>query len=104
MLEGPDTEPVGNPDKLTLTELAHELRRLFEFNYLTAEPVNENGIEIGVWNGIPDIMDGYAWTNNEDAHCCMSFFACDMCVGLDLSEYADENGAIVYSKCIVEVE
>lgn len=105
LLDQVKEEPVGNPDKMTLKELAHELRRLFEFKYLTASPVNVSDNEIEVWDGRPDIMDGYkAWTSNKDAHCCMSFFACDMCVDLDLSEYADADGKIDYSRCIVEVE
>ena len=28
-------EPSGNPEQLTLTELAHEMRKIFEFKYLT---------------------------------------------------------------------
>lgn len=38
ILDEVDTEPVGKPDKMTLTELAHELRKIFKFRYLTVQP------------------------------------------------------------------
>ena len=113
ILEQVDTEPAPK-DKMTLTELAHELRKIFWFKYLAAgemfywgrshtvvfmsnEPltlsVSDEGGEgcpcfIHEWDG-EDIIETFS---EEDLVC-----------SLDLSEYADEDGNIDYSKCIVEV-
>lgn len=93
-------------DKLTLEELAHELRKIFKFKYLT---YNEYGIlciwagerpkpeycrDFCFWNFYPErtFIIGSIDTKTKD------------CVGLDLSEYKDADGNIDYSKCIVEVE
>ena len=114
ILDQVDGVPVGNPDKLTLTELAYELRKIFKFKYLSygemfywgqshnvlwisGKPltlvVRDEGGEgvpcyIHEWEG-EDIIE----TFSEDA----------LVYPLDLSEYKDENGNIDYSKCIVEV-
>ena len=97
-------EPVGNPGKMTLKELAHELRRLFRFRYLTVEDYKGEGPEcIGLWMDEPEFSEmTKAWVTH---HCYLfdSFETSDLAVDLDLSEYKDENGEIDYSKCIVEV-
>lgn len=100
---------------MTLTELAHELRKILRFKYLaygemfywgrshtvlwiSNQPltisVRDEGGEgcpcyIHEWDG-EDIIETFA---EEDLVC-----------SLDLSEYKDADGNIDYSKCIVEVE
>lgn len=114
LLEGPDTEPVGNPDKLTLTELAHELRKLFKFKYLAygeifawggcylVLTIGELPLELRVRDvggeGVPCYI--HEWTSDGVTN---GFLPEDLAVSIDLSEYADENGEIDYSRCIVEV-
>ena len=99
ILDEVDTEPVENPDKLTLTELAHELRKIFRFKYLTVS--NINGCNINVWkHSKPEYNDG-EWIGS---YMAFDIYPDELRFELDLSEYADENGDIDYSKCIVEVE
>ena len=43
LIDSVDHEPVGNSDKMTLTELARELRKIFRFKYLTA---HRSGVEL----------------------------------------------------------
>ena len=94
-------EPVGNPDKLTLTELAREMRKLFEFDYVTVD-ANES-ITFWVRKPLYISMCGL-WERNAYLD-SWDIFNIDFssAVNLDLSEYADENGEIDYSRCIVEV-
>ena len=95
-------ESSGNLDKLTLKELAREMRKLFEFDYVTVD-TNES---ITFWVRKPlyismcGLWDRNAYLDSWD------IFNIDFssAVNLDLSEYADESGEIDYSKCIVEVE
>lgn len=102
ILDEVDTEPVVNPDKLTLTELAHELRKIFGFRYLT---VSEDWPlpTIIMWGGKVE-YDGRGWNMIAPKSYYGSFNVSALCSNLDLSEYTDENGNIDYSKCIVEVE
>lgn len=115
ILDEVDTEPVVNPDKLTLTELAHEWRKIIKFKYLAYG-------EIFAWGGCyPVLTTGVLPlklevrdVGGEGAPCYIhewisdgvtnGFLPEDLAVSIDLSEYADENGNIDYSKCIVEVE
>lgn len=106
ILEQVDTEPVGNPDKLTLTELAHELRKIFKFKYLT---YNAYGI-LCIWAGErpkPEYIKDFCFWNFYPER-TFTIGSIDTktkdCVRLDLSEYKDADGNIDYSKCIVEVE
>lgn len=102
VLEEFPEEPVRNPDKLTLTELAREMRKLFEFDYVTVD-ANES---ITFWVRKPlyismcGLWDRNAYLDSWD------IFNIDFssAVNLDLSEYKDADGNIDYSKCIVEVE
>ena len=102
ILDEIDTEPVGNLDKLTLTELAKKLREIFKFGYLT---VHKNWCQrpfVCMWCGMP------RYTNSQDiggwgGTYCVGSIGLDYAIDLDLSEYVDENGNIDYSKCIVEV-
>lgn len=100
------TEPVVK-DKLTLTELAHKLKKIFYFRWLTVD----EGNEIQLWvcfseNDPPEFYEDGCWYADSpmtDELCSilssMGFFAID----IDLSEYKDTDGNIDYSKCIVEV-
>lgn len=115
ILANVDTKPVGNPDKLTLTELAHEWRKIIKFKYLAYG-------EIFAWGGCyPVLTTGVLPlklkvrdVGGEGAPCYIhewisdgvtnGFLPEDLAVSIDLSEYEDENGNIDYSKCIVEVE
>lgn len=95
-----DSEPVGK-DKMTLTELTHELRKIFEFRYLTYN--KEYGEdEIWLWQGEVAYVDG-AWNDQPPYAMTMVLDPDLLSFTLDLSEYADENGVIDYSRCIVEV-
>lgn len=105
-----------NPGQLTLAELAREMRKIFRFKYLVygeefrwgqvhnqliigdspfhLEIIDEGG------EGCPCLI--HEWFGDGLAYI---FDATEYLVpNLDLSEYADENGVIDYSKCIVEVE
>lgn len=95
-------EPVGK-DKLTLKELAHEMRKIFRFKYLVA---CKHGTEIFVtmYQSKPEFVPIFkGWDRGRPAAPCPIAVSEDLRIDLDLSEYKDENGNIDYSKCIVEV-
>ena len=96
---------VDNPCKMTLTELAHELRKIFIFKYLTVEFNNYNG-HFAAWDKKPN-WDGRYWCDEDGAvlsYAVFDFAGVDIVWEIDLSEYKDADGNIDYSKCIVEVE
>lgn len=96
-------EPAGNPDKLTLKELAHEMRKIFRFKYLVA---CKHGTEIFVtmYLSKPEFVPIFkGWDRGRPAAPCPIAVSEDLRIDLDLSEYKDENHNIDYSKCIVEV-
>lgn len=94
-------ESSGNPEQLTLKELAHEMRKLFEFDYVTVD-ANES-ITFWVRKPLYISMCGL-WERNAYLD-SWDIFNIDFssAVNLDLSEYINENGEIDYSRCIVEV-
>ena len=114
VLEEFPEEPVVK-DKMTLTELAHEWRKIIKFKYLAYG-------EIFAWGGCyPVLTTGVLPlklevrdVGGEGAPCYIhewisdgvtnGFLPEDLAVSIDLSEYKDERGNIDYSKCIVEVE
>ena len=103
-LDHVDTEPVGNPDKMTLTELARELRKVFRFKYLTKDPIGD----IYCWDGKPvyDAVESF-WASGSRGGVTPvleTWPSCSCVKPLDLSEYKNTDGNIDYSKCIVEVE
>ena len=119
ILDEIDTESVENPDKMTLTELARELRKIFEFDILTYSAwedgdcyVTEQLDEIILWyRRVSDALPEYDETAGnfyEDASIIallkISSMNAMVSESLDLSEYKDADGNIDYSKCIVEVE
>ena len=118
ILEQVATASVGNPDKMTLKELAHELRKIFEFDILTYSSwedgdcyVTEQLDEIVLWfRRVPDALPEYDETAGkfygDDEVCALlkiSSMSAMVSESLDLSEYKDADGNIDYSKCIVEV-
>ena len=100
---------------MTLTELAKELRKTFKFRYLAYGEMFYWGRSHNVlWisgkpltlvvrdeggEGVPCYI--YEWEGEDIIE---TFSKDDLVYPLDLSEYADEDGEIDYSKCIVEVE
>ena len=99
---------------MTLTELARELRKIFDFKYLTCDMYEK----IRMWRVRPEfrnqtsIFDCGSWriprkqshASREAALAEKHGFGRSLVSPLDLSEYADEKGNIDYSKCIVEVK
>ena len=86
---------------MTLAELAHELRKIFRFKYLTVD----DSRCIYAWRGKKPryLEEEKYWTgNSSEISIVLETWARE--VYLDLSEYKDERGNIDYSKCIVEVE
>ena len=107
-----------NPEQLTLKELAREMRKIFEFDILTYSAwedgdcyVTEQLDEIVLWfRRVPDALPEYDETAGNfygDVEVCallkISSMSAMVSEAIDLSEYADENGEIDYSRCIVEV-
>ena len=99
---------------MTLNELAIELRKIFQFRYLTCDMSEK----IRIWRVRPEfrnqtsIFDCGSWriprkqshANREAALAEKHGFGRSLVSPLDLSEYKDTDGNIDYSKCIVEVE
>ena len=107
ILDEVDTEPVGNTDKLTLEELAHELRKFFDFRYITADVHGTDSVFVDLWHSEEPIYrhEYDKWLDQGlEKLGWFSFNVRWIKKRLDLSEYADENGEIDYSRCIVEVE
>lgn len=102
ILDEIDTEPSGSSGQLTLKELAQELRKLFDYRFLTCDGHGDDRDYI-VWLEEPEYTrDG--WVRSSQFGVLFYFEALWMAVHVDLSEYADADGNIDYSKCIVEVE
>ena len=112
ILDEVDTEPVGIP-VLTLTELARELRKIFKFRYLTLDAVDDGDCAypdvITLWVDEPyyessDKQFELQWNYDKKSGAIIMIPISSLQIDIDLSEYADENGNIDYSKCIVDVE
>ena len=90
-------------EKMTLTELARELRKIFRFKYLTVEIAIYNPY-FCLWRERP-YWNGKYWGAKEDGqkHLVTDFLDFEIVESIDLSEYRDADGNIDYSKCIVEV-
>lgn len=90
--------------RLTLEDLAHELRKLFRFKYLTCEFYGGSKVYvISLWNGEPRWRGGaWWWCDNCDLITDIKLYM--KFAKPNLSEYRDADGNIDYSKCIVEVE
>ena len=92
-------------DKMTLKELARELRKISMFRYLTvADYKHEGPVTLDCWEYKPTFYDeDCTWRGFHHRGLLYSFEASDLACDLDLSEYADKNGVIDYSRCIVEI-
>ena len=107
IIEQVDKEP-AQKDKLTLTELANEFRRLLEFKYMTASGYDgdQDCFRIKIWSGRekPNYKRFKGWTNSSPIsnYCEIDYY--HFKPEIDFSEYRNEAGYIDYSKCIVEVE
>lgn len=95
------------PNRMTLEELAQDLRKIFKFKYLTLEHTGY----ISLWKNRPKYSEdftgsGKTWRRGDDHICglCAYLFPNSIDVELDLEEYKDAEGNIDYSKCIVEVK
>lgn len=110
VLDQVDGEPVENPDTLTLTELAHELRKTLCFRWLT---LDKSGY-ITLWKKRPK-YEPYEYERNDEVwHIsnydnplygeCGVIFPKTIKAKMNLEEYKNKRGGINYSKCIVEVE
>ena len=95
-------ESVGNPEQLTLKELARELRKKCNFKYMTAESGLGDCSTAHLWSDKPYYDVAKTWICTKGR--MYGWLASDVfSFTLDLSEYRDENGEIDYSRCIVEV-
>lgn len=100
-------------DTMTLTELAQELRKIFDFKYMTYDPV----FKIRMWKVKPEFrrpvyeyffgswrIPRGAVSRRDAALAETGGFGRSLIRPLDLSEYKEkEQLHIDYSKCIVEV-
>lgn len=95
-------------DTMTLTELAHELRKVFDLRYLTAESYccDFDRFKIMIWFGRYrpkyDITEG--WISSSPLGNYVVIYCYDLGIEIDFSEYENEFGYIDFSKCIVEVQ
>lgn len=92
---------------MTLTELAKELRKSLRFKWLTLDHTGY----VTLWKSRPRYADypegtGKIWYRGDSyiGGMCAHIFPNAINTALALEEYADKNGKIDYSKCIVEVE
>ena len=85
---------------MTLTELAHELRKIFKFKYLTVS--STNGLCINVWKYF---KPEWSESDGEWIGCYLAFdiYPDELECKLNFSEYVDTDGDVDFSKCIVEV-
>lgn len=103
------SQPIRFNVDLTLEELASELRKIFEFKYLTVEKVlvrTHKTITLWAGNKPPFYSDKvHEWfaLMSSDLAVAFTFEPRFLNSYLDLSEYKDAGGNIDYSKCIVEV-
>ena len=97
-------ESSGNLDKLTLKELARELRKVFRFKYLTCDGCGDQR-DYCIWLDKPEYTrDGWiVYTISSVVNSLLLFESYKLAIQLDLSEYKGADGIIDYSKCIVEV-
>ncbi len=106
ILEEVESEHVGNSGKMTLVAFAKKLNDFIAFNYLTCEKEKycRDAIvrlhwEKPIWVG-GGIRRWFTGNNEQETAGELAILP----IFLDLSEYADADGNINYSKCIVEVD
>ena len=104
-----DEEKYREKKGITLIELAHELKKLFNFRWLTLD--ENNGIDLWMCfadNDPPKFSgDYFLWYSESPktrAICTIDLDEKLAAINLDFPEYKNDNGTINYSKCIVEVD
>lgn len=91
---------------MTLSELAHELKTLIDFDYMT---LHKNWCQkpvIFLWKGKPRYMHGSdngGWQRSLGISYLVGFLDAKSFIGLDVSEYKTEDGIVDFSRCIVRV-
>lgn len=91
---------------MTLSELAHELKTLIDFDHVT---MHQNWCQkpvVFLWKGKPRYMrggDNAGWQRILGKSICVCFIDAKSIIGLDVSEYKTEDGIIDFSRCIVRV-
>ena len=91
---------------MTLNEFAKELRKLFRFRYLTCDGCGDLK-DFCIWLDKPEYVrnDWFLFSAFGDSEpAIMLFESRYLAINIDISEYADADGNVDYSKCIVEVE
>ena len=92
---------------MTLTELAHELRKVLRFRWLTLDYTGY----VTLWMSRPRYIED--WSGTRKTWCrgnaplqgmCGYIFPNAINEVLDLEEYTSERHGVDYGKCIVEVE
>lgn len=92
---------------MTLKELAHELNKSIDFDYMTLHQSWCQRPVIFLWKGKPHYKrmgDNNGWHRILGKSNDVCFINARSIIGLDVSEYKTEDGIIDFSKCIVEVE
>ena len=92
---------------MTLTKLAHELRKILLFRWLTLDKTGY----ITLWTMRPSYgavwpkEEEGIWHRGDDPLCgmCGYIFPDAINVELDLREYTSEIAGVEYDRCIVEV-
>lgn len=89
---------------MTLTELASKFRELYKFDYIVVESSHFNTLRLRLWiSERKPIFTKYGWDYNDNEDFDFVEVSTEHLIDeLDLSEYADDNGNIDYSKCIVK--
>lgn len=93
---------------MTLTELAKELRKIFQFNWLTYDRRSDDWYVINLWKCKP-VYKNEMWVPKANEHRWQQPIYRESLrtdIELDLSEYPSMpiTNLPDYSKCIVEVE
>ena len=97
-----EVKPAGNSEKMTLSEFAYELRRVFRFKFLAISGPYCADAYYNEPHWVEADKDGPGyWVSAYGSACQFEPAAVDV---LDLSEYENRDGEIDYSKCIVEVD
>ena len=87
---------------MTLEEFARELSKLFKFGWLTVDKEGWFSLWIRKSGNEPPMYSEDGWSSYSAATYPLMHIVPEV-LKLDLSEYADKDGVIDYSRCIVEV-
>lgn len=101
-------ESSGNPEQLTLKELARELRKIFNFRWLTYDRRGDDWYVLNLWKSKP-VYQFEMWYPKSDADwdCPQAIDRRSLRADIELDLSGYPNMPITnlpdYSKCIVEV-